>query len=264
MQLEKTGNLIKAIKINKNNVKLVFDNGKKLYINKNTYASSFLYVGKLLSDKEIKQLTKEDEDDKYYSYALKLLSKKQYFKYKFKEKLILKFPEILDKEVYIVIDKLTKNNLLNDERLKDEYIDYYNSLNYGENKIKNKLIEKGYDYKLTKELVFPFNEEIKKAKNNLIKLNKKFDKYNSKTKKDKIAKSLIELGFSFELIDSVIKNVKENSYEKELELLNKDYNKLLISYSKKYQDKELKQKLINKLLTKGYKYKDILQIMEEQ
>ena len=43
-------------------------------------------------------------------------------------------------QINYVIEKLSINHLLDDEKLKEDYLEYYSSLNYGENRIKDKLI----------------------------------------------------------------------------------------------------------------------------
>lgn len=262
MQLEKTGNVIKKIKINKNNVVVVFSNDNKIKISKDLYSSLYLYEGKSLTKKEIDKIYKDNSIDEYYLYALKLIAKKQYFKNKIKEKIKVKFNDISLSSLNYVIDKLFKNHLLDDEKLKEDYLEYYSSLNYGENRIKDKLINLGYDFHLTNEIVFDKEEEIVKGKNQLIKLEKKYEKYNNKQKKNKIISSLLTLGFSLDNINLIIKDLSNNSKEEELELLRKDLLKYYSSLIRRNND-NIKDKLINKLLYKGYKYKDIICVMEE-
>lgn len=263
MQLEKTGNVIKKIKFNKNNVRLVFDNGENILINKNAFLSSYLYVGKKLSEKDINKLNKENNVDKYYEYALKLLSKKSLFKNKVIEKLKLKFIDISNSELNYVINKLIKNHFIDDEKLKDDYIEYYSSLNYGKNKIKEKLIKLGYDFSKSKIIEFSKSEEIEKAKNHIQKLEKKYDKYNNEIRKEKIKSALINLGFSSDVVSTVIKDLHVHSLEEELEILKKDFDKYYNLLKKKYDGLELKDKLINKLMYKGYRYSEISILLEE-
>ena len=49
--------------------------------------------------------------------------------------------------------------------------------------------------------------------------------------------------------------------EKEKIALEKDTSKAIVKYSKKYSGKELKNKLIDTLLRKGYNYEDIKNIL---
>ena len=78
MPKEKTGKVIKRIKINKKNVSIYFNDGQRLSISQEAYVSAYLYEGKELSKKEIAQLDRITSVKKLSEYALSLLMKKHY------------------------------------------------------------------------------------------------------------------------------------------------------------------------------------------
>ena len=56
--------------------------------------------------------------------------------------------------------------------------------------------------------------------------------------------------------------VKDSNQKDELAKLKVDYQKAKTRLSRKYQKKELKQKIIASLLSKGYRMNDILKVIE--
>ena len=55
--------------------------------------------------------------------------------------------------------------------------------------------------------------------------------------------------------------IKEPNQKEELTKLKVDYQKVKIRLERKYKGKELKQKILSSLLTKGYKMNDILKVI---
>ena len=74
--------------------------------------------------------------------------------------------------------------------------------------------------------------------------------------------ALIRYGFD-EQIASNLSSKIHNLAINELNMLKLDYLKLFSSYSRKVNEKDLKQKIVNKLISKGYSYNDIKKVMEE-
>ena len=254
--------VIKKIKILKNKVKLQFEDGKILEMDKNVYSNFYLYVGKDLSNKEIKAIETYNDTSTFMNYALKLRQKSLYSEFKMREKLYEKGAS--KEQVDFVIKKLKENDLIDDKAFIEEYIEYYNSLNYGKNKIISKLKEKGiFEDKLAK-INFPISVERKKANNQLSKLEKKYAKYNDTQKKQHIFQALLSLGFDIDIAKEVSGKVKESSIKEENSKLEKDFEKALAKYKRKYQKRELKAKLIGHLASKGYKINDIMSLIERK
>lgn len=262
MPKENTGNhIITKISYFKKTLRIYFNDGNKISIPKSEYPNHFLYKNKSLSDSEYNLLLNSKNIDALYKYAFKLVSKNLYSEYKIREKLYQK-PGANKKNVDEVVARLKDNNLINDERLLKEYVSYFNELKYGRNKIINKLLEKGIFEERINNVSFPFELEVNKAQYWLNKLELKYSNKNNASKRMSIYSSLINKGFDKEVVNSVINNIKPNIENNELSLCKKDYEKAKSRLTKKYKGKELNNKIISNLTSKGYRLKDILKVME--
>ena len=251
---------ITKIKILKNKVSITFDNKSKLSIDKNVYTNFYLYEGKEIDKKEYKSLIDLNNSNALLEYALKVRAKSLYSEYQMREKLYKK--EANKKEVDKVIKILKGYDLINDEAYARDLLEYYNSLNYGKNKIIHKISEKGILDKEINKLSFPVSIERKKANNNLSKLEKKYDKYNYSSKKSHIYNAYIQLGFDNEISNEMINKISKPDSKSEKEKLQNDYKKVKTRLERKYQGKELKQKIIQSLMQKGYRLNDIINLVK--
>ena len=81
----------------------------------------------------------------------------------------------------------------------------------------------------------------------------------------KIRDKLYIKGFTNEAIEKALSDYDfEFDYEKEHNALEKEFIKQKKKYSKKYDTNQLKEKIINNLLRKGYNYEDIKEIMNKE
>ena len=250
---------ITKIKILKNKVNISFDNANKLSIDKEVFTNFYLYEGKELTKEEYKSILELNDTNKLLQYALKLRSKAIYSEYKIREKLYSK--EASKRSVDKVIKILKGYDLIDDKAYASDLVEYYNSLNYGENKIKTKLAEKGIFKETIDKMKFPISIEKKKANNLLPKLEKKYDKYNASSKKSHIYNAYLQEGFSKDIASEMTSKIKEPNKSDELIKLKSDYLKTKTRLERKYKGKELKQKILSSLLTKGYKMNDILKML---
>ena len=250
---------ITKIKILKNKVNISFDNSNKLSIDKEVFTNFYLYKGKELSKEEYKSLLELNDTNKLLQYALKLRSKSIYSEYKLREKLYSK--EASKRSVDKVIKILKGYDLIDDKAYASDLVEYYNSLNYGENKIKTKLSEKGIFKEIVDKMKFPISIEKKKANNLLPKLEKKYDKYNASSKKSHIYNAYLLEGYSKDIASEMTSKIKSPNQKDELDKLKSDYLKTKTRLERKYKGKELKQKILSSLLTKGYKMNDILKVL---
>jgi len=250
---------ITKIKILKNKVNISFDNSNKLSIDKDVFTNFYLYEGKELDKEEYKKIKELNDSNKLLQYALKLRSKALYSEYKMREKLYKK--ETSKKDVDKVIKILKGYDLIDDKAYTSDLVEYYNSLNYGENKIKTKLSDKGIFKEQIEKLKFPISIEKKKANNLLPKLEKKYDKYNVTQKKQHLYNAYLLEGFNKDIASEMTSKIKETNYKDELDKLKLDYQKVKTRLERKYKGKELRQKILTSLLSKGYKMNDILKVL---
>ena len=256
-----SGNKIKGIKIYQDHVTVTFFKHESIKISKDAFVSSYLYEGKNLSSKEINRLLELTASTKLLNYALSLLNKRRYSQKAMYEKLIKK--ENNPHAAKQVIDRLIDNGLLDDKTYMQDLINWDNERLFGENKIKKHLKDQGISDILTSKAVFSPNNERKKAERLIPKLDKKYARYAYEIKKQHVYQALLSQGYRPDIARSVLDDVKKDKPKAEKEKLNNDYQKIKKRYMNKYDGYELKKKIQDALRTKGYRYQDIKQIMEE-
>lgn len=261
MRLENTGNIIKNIKISKKKVILYFSDSK-LEISHFAYSQDFFYVGKSLTNKEMKTLEENTLLEEGMEYALKLLKKSIYSEQAIREKLYKK--EISKQNIDKIIKFLKNNDLINDNAFIQDYLEYSEEQLYGKNKIIAILKEKGIPEERIKKIKFSDSKELKKCKSLLAVLEDKYDKYNYESKKKHIYDALIVKGYDKHIILEVINLIKDKNPEDELKKLNNDFKLIISKAKRKYENEEdINEFVVSSLLRKGYKYKDIKIGMED-
>lgn len=262
MQSKSIGKTIIKIKRTKKNVSITFSDKTKLICVNEVLANFYLYEGKTLDDKTIRQISDFNASAALMKYALSLLKKGHYSEWKMREKLYAK--EGTKKDVDLVIKKLKENDLINDKMLILDTIEYGNERNIGKNKILQELATKGVFQENLSGIHFSFSLEKKKANNNLPKLEKKYAKYSYEQKKQHIYRALLSLGFDNDIVLSVLSNIKQPNNKEEFNKLEKDFNKVYIRLKSKYEGHELKNKVVTSLRGKGYKLNEILKMWEKK
>ena len=253
---------IKKIKILKNKVVVSFEN-EKLELDKEVYPNFYLYEGKEIDKKEYNKIKEFNNVSSFLKYAMRIRSKAVYSEYQIREKLYKK--EATKPEVDKVISIMKGYDLIDDNAFIEDYVEYYNSLNYGKNKIINKLKDKGIFEERINKINFSISNERKKAKAILPRLEKKYDKYSFSQKKQHIYNAYVSNGFSNDIASEMVALIKEPVNNKEeLKKLEKDYEKAYLRLSNKYQKKELKQKIMQALLSKGYRMNDVIRVLERK
>ena len=251
---------IKRIKIGQKKVVIVFDNDDKLEISPNVYTEFNLFPNKSLSKKDIDELKKRSEVDKYFTYATKLLSARLYSKTKLKEKLTKKGANEI--EIDAVIDLLIKYQMLDDDALIKEYLEYAEYKHFGYNRIKDDLFKKGVtSYKVDK-IKYDEKRELKHAEALIKPFEKKYNKYNYSQTKKHCYDALLRYGFNSDIALTALNKLSPIDEKKEKMLLKEEYQKAVRKYDKKYKGYELNERISEYLLSKGYRYKDIKQIKE--
>lgn len=237
----------KYIKVGTNKYKVILSDDTSLVL----YEDVILKFN-LLLEKEIKDLDlvlAYNEKFSLYDKVLGYISKKNRTELEVRNYL-KKYTSSLE-EIDNIINKLYENNILNKENYIRSYINdkIYLSLD-GPNKIKNDLINLGFDsYLIEDELVIFTKELIVERINKYI--NKEL-KRNSKSLivfKNKMLVNLINLGYLKSDILSCLNNItveETNLKEKEIEKLRK-------KYSRKYEGFELDMIIKRKLYEKGYR-----------
>ena len=204
--------------------------------------------------KELIISKEEKRIDDLFQKAVQKISINDYSPNKIKEFLIKKGAS--KSEIELVVQKLNKYDLLNEDELISNVISFCDSKHYGFNRI----IKMLNDRQVSKDKIVKLNKddtrEAKEALEQTKRLVKRYKKKNTANLKRNVYSALIRYGFD-ENIASIEASKVFNTYDNELNMLKLDYAKLLSSYSRKVNGKELQNKVTQALLSKGYKINDI-------
>jgi regulatory protein len=253
---EKSGNEITKIKVGKVKITVVFK-AEELKISPDTYTELRLYEGKVLSDQELAEIKAREQIDKLLKNALVSVSKGHPTKKALIAKLEAKGASRL--QIDKIIEILTRSGLLDDQQFLNDYLEYAKNKGYGKERILQGLYEKGVPHHLIQGVIFDYGEEFERAENVLPNLEQKFLRYNYVQRKRRIYEALLRLGYESGVAIKLIDKIKRGSEKDEFAHLRSDLEKA----RRKYEDKGRK-KIVEHLLAKGYRYKDIAQIMAEE
>lgn len=245
-------------KISPNKYKVFIDD-KELILYEDVILKYELLYKKDINDKLLEEIEKDNYKYLIYDLAVKYISIRMRSKKEIREYLLKK--GFNDLEINNTIDKLIKQNLINDNLFCKCYInDKLNLSNDGVNKIKQNLLQMGIEEDIIDNNLSNIDYEL--IKERLVKIINKDLKLNTKLPvnklKNKIINRCIMLGYNYELINEILNstNIKNNSNIKN------DYDKLMNKYNRKYEGTKLKLFIKNKLYQKGYSVDEINNIME--
>lgn len=214
---------------------------------------------KEIDDKLFEEITTYNDKLEAYYKALKYITKKLRTEKEVFDYLDKEYRKSVIKET---IERLKKEGYLNEEFYLKCYInDKINLSNDGPNKIKKDLIKLGLDEEMIIVYLEEINDEIWLDKiEKIIKKRMNSNKnYGVNKLKEKLIYDLGNLGYYKWMCDEKLNDI---TFKPDDDILLKEYFKIYNSLVKKYEGKELKLKIINKLLTKGFNYADIKNIVE--
>lgn len=218
-----------------------------------------LLLKKEITKKELEMVLKDNQELKCYYKALDYLSKKMRTKKEVKK--YLEKNEFNKEEINKTITKLTKEKYLDEESYLNAYIsDSLRFSNDGSLKIKQKLINLGLNKELIISKLNAIDDDIWQDKCDKLSLKKV--KCNNKDSKQvillKIKNYLINNGYEIKYINNSLSKL---NIETNLDNLEKEYNKLKIKLSKKYEGSNLEFQIKMKLLNKGYTNEEIVHVI---
>lgn len=234
--------------------KVELDGGRDLLLYEDVILKYELLLLKDIDDKLLIEVDKANQEWDVYYVALKSLKSRFKSIKDMRDSLLKKeYPKDL---VDSAINRLIKQGYLDDNSFSRGYINtqIVTSLK-GPNKISKELSAKGVSNSIiSDELnVFDLNlqkEKIEKVINKEIKINRT---RGGVVLKNKIVNDLINLGYSFDIVQSVIDKF---DFSNNLDIAKKEYDKLYRKLSRKYSGKELEYKIKEKLYQKGLYYED--------
>lgn len=238
--------IIKYQKINSGEYVIELENGEKIKLFEDIILKENLLWKKEIDD--IDSLLKKNSQYEIYDVALKRLSNHVECRYGIYAFLNKKGYD--EKSINEVIDKLIKKGYLNDAYYAKCYtMDHINLSNDGPRKIKKHLDEMHIPDKLYLEYLDIddkiWYERIKKYVDKNLKINKKSEYFF----KNKMLVNLVNLGYEKEMINEYLSTIRIDNQE---EIKKKEQKKIRMKLEKKYQGKELEQKIREKLYQKGF------------
>lgn len=259
MPYEKTGKRLNKIEVLRNGkIRLSFA-GKELLVSKDTFTNHFLYEGKEVKAKEIFEIEQESSLDELYRYGRKLAVRGSYSSYEIKEKLFAKNPKNAAK-VHL---KLMNEGFIDDKTLSEDLFETKLMNGYGEERIKRELLlKKHIDPKIVNSL--EANGLSKKTARDLLPFyEKKYARGSSKERAEKIKLALLRRGFSEKEIGEALSNLSHISIPLETKNAAREATAFYRRYQRKYNGRELFNRVEMALLRKGYDKKTILKALEE-
>lgn len=198
--------IVKYTRLASGKYKVLFDNKKELILYESVIIDTNLLYKKEITSEEYSNLVSLNNYQDIYNKVIKyigirLRSKKEIIDYLKKMDLSI---EVVDD----ILNKLITNKYIDDERFSQAYIkDKYNFSNNGPYKIINELVKLGIDkdiaYTYTFDIITNEAEKINKLINKYVKSDKKHDWYYLR---NKIYNNLINLGYSKEIVISILNN----------------------------------------------------------
>lgn len=198
--------IVKYTRLASGKYKVLFDNKKELILYESVIINTNLLYKKEITSEEYNNLVSLNNYQDIYNKVIKyigirLRSKKEITDY-------LKKMDLSTEVIDDILNKLITNKYIDDERFSQAYIkDKYNFSNNGPYKIINELVKLGIDkdmaYTYTFDIITNEEEKINKLINKYVKSDKKHDWYYLR---NKIYNNLINLGYSKEIVISILNN----------------------------------------------------------
>lgn len=198
--------IVKYTRLASGKYKVILDNKKEIILYESVILDTNLLYKKEITSEEYNTLISlnnyQDIYNKVIKYiSIRLRSKKEIIDY-------LKKMDLSIEVVEDIVNKLITNKYIDDERFSKAYIkDKYNFSNNGPYKIINELVKLGIDkelaYTYTFDIINNEEEKINKLIDKYIKLDKKHNWYYLR---NKIYNNLINLGYSKEIVISILNN----------------------------------------------------------
>ena len=239
------------------------DNGDKSYITEDTIVRFMLSRDKVISEEELKEI----QDFAKFSYGKNLALYHLSFKARTEKEVreYLKKYDIDENMSSQVIANLKEDKWINDGQYAYAIINANQlSGDKGPYVLTQKLTQKGISRSTIEEILkeFDFSEVAQRVANKLL---KKYErKLPARALQDKIIQNLTNKGFSYSdaktAFDQLDSQVDQETTQ---ELIFKELDKQYAKYARKYEGYELKQRLTQVLVRKGYDFSDIASALRE-
>lgn len=191
--------------INNGQYKIYLSDGTILKINSDVIINNNLLYKKEIDNTLLNKILKENDNANIYNKCVKYIS----VRLRSKKEIIDYLKKLNIDNTADIIDKLTKNNLINDEVFTKAFVkDKINFTSYGPYRIRQELNKYNIDNEIIDKYINDIDEEIlidkvDKQINKMIKSNRK---YSGNILKSKIYNNLYNNGFDKDMIINVLNN----------------------------------------------------------
>ena len=191
--------------INNGQYKIYLSDGTILKINSDVIINNNLLYKKEIDNTLLNKILKENDNANIYNKCVKYIS----VRLRSKKEIIDYLKKLNIDNTADIIDKLIKNNLINDEVFTKAFIkDKINFTSYGPYRIRQELNKYNIDNEIIDKYIKDIDEEILIGKidkqiNKMIKSNRK---YSGNILKSKIYNNLYNNGFDKDMIINVLNN----------------------------------------------------------
>lgn len=250
----------KIIKMKDNKYKIYID-GEAIITYDNVILENDLLYKKSIDNNTFKKILNETAYYEIYNKTIKHILKKRRSEKEIKK--YLNAYELNDDKVNKIIQKLKELNLINDKEYCKAYInDKLYLSKSGINKIRIELLEQDIPYEVIEEELKNVDTSIlsNRLEKLIIKKINSNKKYSNNLLKQKILNEMINLGYDKNSIIEII----ENNLNKDNNILNKELEKIYNKLKIKYSGSELKNKVRQKLIQKGFNVSDINNLIQEK
>ncbi|WP_080873795.1 recombination regulator RecX [Oceanobacillus timonensis] len=224
-----------------------------------------LEKGMELNDELMETLQEQDNLHKIYTLTIHFLS----YRIRSEKEVItyLQKKEVEDEQISVIMQRLKKENLLDDQQFADMFVrSRMNTSSKGPKVIEQELFEKGISGPIAASALEQYTPALQKEK-----IQKLLGKKIKQSSKDSFQKqmnqaknTILQKGFDQQFIFNAVQNMKqEENTDQEWEALTFQGEKLYQKHMKKYEGFPLKQKVMEGLYRKGFHFDMIQQFVEE-
>lgn len=240
----------KFLKMKNGKYKLVLENDDYVIVHENYILKNDLLLSKEISDQDIKDIDKINNNYNAYDLAIKYISVKYRSCYEVCEH--LKSKDISKEVIDEVIKRLKEQNYLDDNVYAKAFVnDRIKFSNNGPLKIKRELEAREVSNLIIEDALKVFDYSLEKEK-----LDKLVPKYVKTIRnksysmmKNKVCEYFFNLGYNRNIVLNILDGVEYDDNSARIKEYNKLYNKL----SKKYSGNELEIRIKQGLYKNGYK-----------
>lgn len=266
-QFDNTGKVIAKINNRQGKFVIYFDTGEKIELNEISYLScGYLYSGKQIDINTLEEMIHLTKLQEGINYINNLLARNLYTSHELIHKLQnTKNYDYSDAEKIVTI--FIDNGRINDKDYAIDLLDDLKEKGKSKEYAYQKMISKMFNYDLIKSLLEDYEENDEAVFALIENCSKRYASKPYDAKKKAIYNYLISKGFSHEKSHEYVDKYYDinggKNEDKEAAILHSAADRAYQSaMSRGKNSYDSKQKFIRYLLTKGFKYNDILELLE--